>query len=187
MRPEQEQIATWLEEQSVILHAAYVIAVQLLSDLSVPGRAQMVELLRRIRQAQRQLASMEVTSQAAPLPAAQPDTSAFVASLSIAWQDGEIRPTHRKQRQGPRRWRTRVDDFREVWPLVEQWLMDVPDTSAKELFLRLQDLAPNQFQPCQLKTLQRRVKACASKMVRHLVFGVGSESATETSASIMAS
>jgi hypothetical protein len=56
-----------------------------------------VELLRRIRQAQRQLASLEVTSQAMPLPPAKPETSAFVASLSIAWHDGEIRPTHRKQ------------------------------------------------------------------------------------------
>lgn len=42
MRPEQEQIAAWLEEQSATLHAAYVLAVQLLSDLSVPGRAQTI-------------------------------------------------------------------------------------------------------------------------------------------------
>jgi hypothetical protein len=42
MRPEQEQIAAWLEEQSAILHAAYILAVQLLSDLSVPGRAQII-------------------------------------------------------------------------------------------------------------------------------------------------
>lgn len=42
MRPEQEQIAVWLEEQSATLHAAYVLAVRLLSDLSIPGRAQMI-------------------------------------------------------------------------------------------------------------------------------------------------
>lgn len=146
-----------------------------------------VELLRRIRQAQRQLASLEVTSEGVPLPAAQPDTSAFVASLSIAWQDGEIRPTHRKQRRKPRTWRTRADDFQEAWPTVERWLMDSPDTTAKDLFLRLQELTPDQFKHGQLRTLQRRVKAWRSEMVRHLIFGAGSESATNTSASTMIS
>jgi hypothetical protein len=146
-----------------------------------------VELLRRIRQAQRHLASLEVTSEGLPLPAAQPDNSAFVASLSIAWQDGEIRPTHRKQRRKPRTWRTRADDFQEAWPTVERWLMDSPDTTAKELFLRLQELTPDQFKHGQLRTLQRRVKAWRSEMVRHLVFGAGSESAANTSASTMVS
>ena len=122
-----------------------------------------------------------------PLLAAQPDTSAFVASLSIAWQDGEIRPTHRKQRRKPRTWRTRADDFQEAWPTVERWLMDSPDTTAKDLFLRLQELTPDQFKHDQLRTLQRRVKAWRSEMVRHLIFGAGSESATNTSASTMIS
>ena len=146
-----------------------------------------VELLRRIRQAQRQLASLEVTSEGLPLPTAQPDASAFVVSLSIAWQDGEIRPTHRRQRRKPRTRRTRADDFLEVWPTVERWLMDSPDTSAKELLLRLQELAPDQFKRGQLRTLQRRAKAWRSEMVRHLVFGAGGESATNTSASTMVS
>jgi len=146
-----------------------------------------VELLRRIRQAQQQLASLEVMSQAAPPLGAQYETGAFVASLSIAWQDGEIRPTHRKQRRKPRTWRTRADDFQEAWPTVERWLMDSPDTTAKELFLRLQQLTPDQFKHGQLRTLQRRVKAWRSEMVRHLVFGAGSESATNTSASTMVS
>lgn len=114
-----------------------------------------VKLLRRIRQAQRRLASLEVMSPPAPAPAEQPDTGAFIASLSIAWQDVEVRPTHRKQRRGHRTWRTRPDHFIEVWPTVEQWLMDAPDTSAKELFLRLQELTPCRFQHGQLRTLQR--------------------------------
>ncbi len=146
-----------------------------------------VELLRRIRQSQRQLASLEVMSQAAPPLGAQPDTGAFVASLSVAWQDGEIRPTHRKQTRGPRTWRTRADDFQEVWPMVERWLRDEPDTSAKELFMRLQELMPDQFQRGQLRTLQRRVKAWRSEMVRQLVFGASSQGATQTSDSMMAS
>jgi hypothetical protein len=65
--------------------------------------------------------------------------------------------------------------------------MDSPDTSAKELFLRLQKVAPDQFQRGQLRTLQRRVKAWRSEMVRHLVFGASSQGATEMSTSTMAS
>ena len=142
-----------------------------------------LDLLRRIWQTQRQLAYLEVTSE----PVAQPETSAFIASLSIAWQDGEIRPTHRKQRRKPRTRRTRPDDFLEAWPTVERWLMDSPDTTAKELFMRLQELTPDHFKHGQLRTLQRRVKAWRSEMVRHLVFGAGSERATNTSASMMVS
>jgi len=40
------------------------------------------------------------------------------ASLSTAWRDGEVRPTHRKRATGPRTWRTRTDPFEKVWPLV---------------------------------------------------------------------
>ena len=71
--------------------------------------------------------------------------------------------------------------------MVEQWLLDSPDTSAKDIFLRLQALTPDQFQRGQLRTLQRRVKAWRSEMVRHLVFGASSQSAPETSASTIAS
>jgi hypothetical protein len=47
-----------------------------------------VELLRKIREAQGRLSSLEIAGQAAPSPVVQPDTSVFVASLSIAWQNG---------------------------------------------------------------------------------------------------
>jgi hypothetical protein len=42
MRTEQEQIAVWLGEQSAMLRTAYLMAVQLLSDTSVAGRAQII-------------------------------------------------------------------------------------------------------------------------------------------------
>jgi hypothetical protein len=138
-----------------------------------------VELLRQIREAQGRLSSLEVGGQAAPQPAAHPDQRVFVASLSIAWQNGEVRPTHRKQARGSRTWRTRVDPFAEVWPTVEQWLVDSPDASAKEFFLRLQAFAPERFHTGQLRTLQRRVKVWRNEMVRQLVFGAGLQSSAE--------
>jgi hypothetical protein len=130
-----------------------------------------VELLRQIREAQGRLSSLEVGGQAAPSPVTQPSTRVFVASLSIAWQNGEVRPTHRKQARGSRTWRTRVDPFEEVWPTIEQWLTDAPDASAKELYLRLQGFVPERFHAGQLRTLQRRVKVWRNEMVRQLVFG----------------
>jgi hypothetical protein len=49
-----------------------------------------------------------------------------VASLSIAWQNGEVLPTHRKLRQESRTWRTRVDPFEEVWSMIEQSGLSFP-------------------------------------------------------------
>jgi hypothetical protein len=138
-----------------------------------------VELLRQIREAQARLSLLEIGGQDAPSPVAQPDTSVFVAGLSIAWQNGEVRPTHRKLRQESRTWRTRVDPFEEVWSMIEQWLVDSPDASAKELFLRLQVLAPERFHTGQLRTLQRRVKVWRNEMVRQLVFGASLQGSAE--------
>ena len=138
-----------------------------------------VELLRQIREAQRHLVSLEITGQPAQPPVPAADPSAFVASLSSAWRNGEVRPTHRKQDWTPRTWRTRVDPYEEVWPMIEQWLFDLPDASAKELFIRLQDSVPEPFHPGQLRTLQRRVKAWRSEVARQLVFGTKIEAAGE--------
>lgn len=138
-----------------------------------------VDLLRQIREAQRRLASLEISGEPVPPPAPEPDTGAFVASLASAWQKGEIRPTHRKQGQKARTWRSRVDPYEKEWPLIQQWLLDLPDASAKELFLRLQDTVAKPFHPGQLRTLQRRIKAWRSEVARQLVFGAKPEAAAE--------
>jgi hypothetical protein len=138
-----------------------------------------VQLLREIRESQRMLAELEVGIASTAAPAA-PQRNGFVASLSTAWRDGEVRPTHRKRASGPRTWRTRKDPFEKVWPLVEQWLNEQADASAKDLFLRLQASMPEAFQPGQLRTLQRRVRQWRSEIARRLVLGV--EQQTETGA-----
>ena len=55
-------------------------------------------------------------------------------------------------------WRTRVDPFEKVWPVLEQRLAEQPEMSAKSLLEMLQQQYPNTFQDGQLRTLQRQVK-----------------------------
>ncbi|HSU33682.1 MAG TPA: transposase family protein [Bryobacteraceae bacterium] len=135
-----------------------------------------VQLLNQIREAQRVLAGLEVGGGGAVMAETDQELSRFVKSLSVAWQAGEVRPTHRKRFSGPRAWRTRLDPFEKVWPLVEQWLNEQPDITAKDLFCRLQVETLEPFTPGQLRTLQRRVKQWRTEIARKLVFGSGLES-----------
>src|SRR5215469_10462176 len=132
-----------------------------------------VDLLRCIREALRNLRVQEV-GVGTENPAGQnQDLTKFVASLSIAWRDGEVRPTHRKPFVGPRPWRTRIDPFQEVWPLVEQWLNEQPGATAKGLFQRLVNETALSFSPGQLRSLQRRVREWRTAIARRLVVGAG--------------
>jgi hypothetical protein len=141
-----------------------------------------VLLLNDIREAQRTLAQMEVGTETKQSEVTSLGVKHFVESLSTAWRDGEVRPTHRKRPSalGPRTWRTRLDPFEKVQPLIEQWLNEKPDTTAKDLFHWLQEHSQEQFQPGQLRTLQRQVKEWRSAIVRQLVLGGGNESLKET-------
>jgi hypothetical protein len=135
-----------------------------------------VQLLNQIREAQRNLTQQEIGKGEGKPGDTSVELSRFVESLSTAWRDGEVRPTHRKPFTGPRPWRTRVDPFEHVWPLVEQWLNDHPDAHAKSIFQQLQATMPDDpFQPGQLRTLQRRVKEWRTAIARRLVLGCGSE------------
>jgi hypothetical protein len=144
-----------------------------------------VQLLREIREAQRMLAQLEVGVASAATRAAQ-QLNGFVASLSTAWCDGEVRPTHRKRATGPRTWRTRTDPFEKVWPLVEQWLNEQPDANAKDLFLRLQASTLEGYPPGQLRTLQRRVRHWRSEIARRLVLGMEQQSEGDVACSVVA-
>jgi hypothetical protein len=136
-----------------------------------------VDLLSRIRDAQPTLRGHEVGAGVGNTASQKEDLTKFVASLATAWRDGEVRPTHRKPFTGPRPWRTRIDPFQEVWPLVQGWLNEQPDATAKGLFLRLQDETSMSFAPGQLRTLQRRVRAWRTAVARQLVLGGGGEAA----------
>jgi transposase len=57
-----------------------------------------------------------------------------------------------------RHWRTRKDEFADVWPAVEVQLLENPGLEAKTVFAALQRQYGERFSEGQLRTLQRRVK-----------------------------
>ncbi len=59
----------------------------------------------------------------------------------------------------PRSWRTRDDPFVEDWPAVVERLADAPELEAKVLFEDLLSRRPGRYEPGQVRTFQRRVKA----------------------------
>jgi hypothetical protein len=136
-----------------------------------------VQLLYRIREAQRVLSTLEISSQSQDRSAPRSDKRTFVSELSTAWRKGEIRLTHRKP-DHKRKWRTRPDPFESAWPTVKQWLELDPNACAKDLFIRLQTVLPDKFTPGQLRTLQRRVKKWRQDIAFQLVFS-GTESAAD--------
>src|SRR5581483_4965968 len=58
----------------------------------------------------------------------------------------------------PRRWRTRVDPFAEVWPEVSEQLERAPELQAQALWAWLRQRYPGRFDDGQVRTFQRRVK-----------------------------
>jgi hypothetical protein len=131
-----------------------------------------LRLLDEIRSMQRYLASLSGESATGIAPGRDPDLEKFLSSLATAWQEGEVRPTHRDRAEprSRRYWRTRPDPFEAVWPRIRAWLDVEPDRTAKELLERLQTEYPGQFSEGCLRTLQRRVQAWRRDAARRLVF-----------------
>ncbi|KQW62110.1 ISNCY family transposase [Variovorax sp. Root411] len=132
-----------------------------------------VRLLQEIRSAQQTLS--EIAAHGAPkevMPRSAADVSAFLRSLSSAWTEGEVRPTHRKQPKAKHWWRTRTDPFADAWPVIEGWLIAEPSIAPKALMDRLVAMVPEIYDgKAQMRTLQRRVKAWRSERVMEMVLG----------------
>ena len=132
-----------------------------------------VQLLQEIRVAQQALS--DIAAHGMPtevVPSSAPDVATFLQSLSVAWKDGEVRPTHRKQPKTKHWWRTRTDPFADAWPVIEGWLIAQPSIAAKVLMDRLVAMIPEVYgSKTQLRTLQRRVKAWRSARVTEMVMG----------------
>jgi hypothetical protein len=120
-----------------------------------------VDLLRRMREAQRRIAACPATDVVAANASPERDVTIgdFLAGLATAWQAGEVRPTHRRKATVPHDWRTRPDPFEHTWPKI----------TAKQLQNRLIGMAPAMYSSAQLRTLQRRVGAWRSNRARELV------------------
>jgi len=129
-----------------------------------------LQLLQQIRAAQQRLAALVVRDCAHTDGLSTPNVDNFLASLAKAWKNGEVRPTHRRKSSGPRSWRTRVDPFEHVWPMVQQWLEEDPGASAKALLGRLTNVLPDLYAgTAQLRTLQRRVQKWRCERATKLV------------------
>jgi hypothetical protein len=129
-----------------------------------------VRLLQDMRISQKRLADLSGTVE--QIGTTNADLNSFLQSLSSAWKEGEIRPTHRRSTAKPRHWKSRVDPFEHVWPIVEQWLTAEPTVTAKEMMVRLAETIPEVYAGgSQLRTLQRRVKQWRSEQTKKLILG----------------
>ena len=133
-----------------------------------------VRLLKEIRAAQRILADLANSgspTDVAPTPVI--DVATFLSNLSTAWQEGEVRATHRKQPGVKHWWRSRVDPFEHTWPLVEQWLESESTVTGAQLMARLAEMVPDAYAgKAQLRTLQRRIKTWRAAKAKALILGV---------------
>lgn len=84
-----------------------------------------------------------------------------------ARKTGMDEKTARKYRQGgelpsqrttPRLWRTRVDPFETVWPLVQKQLQQEPSLQAVTLFRWVQEQHPGEHPDSQRRTFERKVR-----------------------------
>lgn len=143
-----------------------------------------LRLLDEIRAAQQQLAGLAAGAVPHVVPHRDGELDQFLKSLSTAWHDGEVRPTHRDDAKAtPRRdWRTRKDPFEQVWPRIVGWLDNEPDRTATELLVRLQAEEPEVYPAALLRTLQRRVKVWRRAAAMKLVFTADITATAETSA-----
>lgn len=131
-----------------------------------------LELLEQIRRTQEQLALLSQGKRVSASGHSKDDLTDFLASLSTAWQTGEVRPTHHAPAKSARHWRTRKDPFEAVWPKICAWLEATPDATGKDLLERLQQEEPGVFHDGQVRTLQRRLREWRKDMAHKLVFGV---------------
>ena len=69
-----------------------------------------------------------------------------------------VAPMLRSEMTVERTWRTRPDPFIDVWPEVEQMLVDEPGLETKTVFEALQLKHPDRFVDGQLRSLQRKVR-----------------------------
>ncbi|MBW4038409.1 MAG: hypothetical protein HIU91_05925 [Acidobacteria bacterium] len=90
------------------------------------------------------------------------DTQAIAASK--AGMDVKTARKYLRSRRLPgelkadRHWRTRRDEFAEVWPGIVEQIRTNAGLEAKTIFAALQRTHPERFPNGQLRTLQRRIK-----------------------------
>ena len=91
-----------------------------------------LRLLEEIRAVQHHLAALAAGQPAHLAPRHAGSLDGFLTGLATAWQQGEVRATHRLTPRPARDWRTRPDPFEATWPRVRAWLEAEPDSIGKD-------------------------------------------------------
>ncbi len=154
-----------------LLASEYIADDQIRGLQELSASLDPLQLLNEIRLAQSALTRLSAPDEATEGSSTDDDLALFLSQLPTLWRGGEARPTHRLPPASGRHWRTRLDPFVSVWPVVEGWLVEEPDATAKSLLERLQQEYPSTYTPGQLRTLQRRVRDWRRTMARKLIFG----------------
>ncbi|AKU95674.1 Mobile element protein [Labilithrix luteola] len=128
-----------------------------------------IALLDRIGTQQKLLADIAAGEPVIDIKVEQTDLDQFMRALATAFHGGEVRPTHRRKPTSPRRWRTRIDSFEDVWNSIESMLVAALEFTAKELFERTRLAHPDRFADGQVRTPQRRVRTWRQNAVRALL------------------
>jgi hypothetical protein len=84
-------------------------------------------LLDEIRSMQHHLSALASAKLVISSPQRDCDLDRYIKSHATAWQQGDVRPAHRKQSKPRRDWRTRQDPFEAAWLRVVAWLEVEPD------------------------------------------------------------
>lgn len=138
------------------------------------AEADPVLLLARIRAAQMELGKrvdergMAAGRAETPAPI---DLALFTASLKVAWEEGERRPTHRRRyvRVKPIVRPSMLDAVRDQ---LLAWLEAQPALTAAAALDRLRELHPDRFTAEHLRTMQRFMKARRLTMAREVLLGL---------------
>ena len=128
-----------------------------------------ITLLHKIRNHQKQLVKL-ISSNEYKRSEDEETIEEFMEKLPQLWKENTNSPLEQKKECNQRHWRTRIDPFAKTWPTILMWLQEEPDSTAKELFKRLQKREPGEFTDGQLRTLQRRIKEWRKEMARKLVY-----------------
>ena len=146
-----------------------------------------VRLLSEIRIAQQALVELADKGPAADAsaPDAEPALAAFLASLRLAWKEGEVRPTARPKATKPRG-RRRPDPLKDVTAELEAWFEAGPGVTGRQLLDSLQAAHPDEYPDKLLRTVQRRLKVWRRERAKALVLGASSASASSPLKGVLA-
>jgi hypothetical protein len=124
-----------------------------------------VILLSQMRAAQAELGN-RIAHRKAPASLDSPSTT---SNLQTAWQDGEIRPTHRRRYVRTKPVPPRPKIFDAVRVEIDKLLRANPTVSAVELLSRIRSEYPARYDDVNLRTMQRERKRWRENAMKRLI------------------